>query len=217
MNNRLYQSLYQSIPVYASLHQSVPGSPRSAHHLCFHTHKTSARRCEIRNSILHTRTNSHTAPEQNSPGHPTAQPRKRVPTCVSRPLGGGGAPPPPRKRLEGRLTERNTRCIRTRLTQNSNVPSRSDQTTDRGVGVAATRQRSRFPTIAHSKAHRPPTDTATRGGALSHVARGAPNPPQCATTDGPRHASSDMWYGGTQRREQRAPSLAIAAQRQADR
>ena len=85
------------------------------------------------------------------------------------------------------------------------------------MGVAATRQRSRFPTIAHSKAHHPPTDTATRGGALSHVARGAPNPPQCATTDGPRHASSDMWYGGTQRREQRAPSLAIAAQRQADR
>ena len=42
--------------------------------------------------------------------------------------------------------------------KNSNVPSRSDQTTDRGVGVAATRQRSRFPTRRAFQCVHPPNE-----------------------------------------------------------
>ena len=111
----VYTSIYQSIPVNTSIYQYIPVRTRSASQRAqspFSHSQDHARRCEIKNSLY-----TLTATEQNySPGLPAAQPRKRVPPCASRPLGGGGAPPPPRKRLEGRLTERNTRCIRTRLT-----------------------------------------------------------------------------------------------------
>ena len=103
MNNRLYQSLYQSIPVlpvYTSLYRV---------HLAARITSVFTLTRPARDAVKLGIPYCIHAPIHTPPRNRTARatrPRKRVPTCVSRPLGGGGAPPPPRKRLEGRLTER---------------------------------------------------------------------------------------------------------------
>ena len=53
----------------------------------------------------------------------------------------------------------------------SNVPPRSDRIIVRGVGVAATRQRSRFPTVAHSNALTPRMNYHSRWGLEPHSLR----------------------------------------------
>ena len=143
------------------------------------------RRCEIRNSV-----DAH-RPGIEQPGPPG---RATEEACS------GMRQPPPRGRRRpstaaqaagGPSHRRYTWCIHPDFFyKNSNVPSCSDQIIDRGVGVAATRQRSRFPTHRAFQCVHPPNELPLVVG-LRAPQPEAPPIRLCALID-----SSDMRCGG---------------------
>ena len=135
------------------------------------------RRCEIRNSI-------HTPPRNRTAR--AARPRNRGSVFWHAPAAPSGAAAPLHRRASGwrAVLPRDTHDVFLRPEFFSNAPSRSDRIIDRGVGVAATRQRSRFPTRRAFQCVHPPKVLPLAVG-LRAPQPEAPPIRLCALIDGP--------------------------------
>ena len=170
----------QSIPVYTSIYQCVPGPPRSVPNLRFHTHKTTRDAVKLRIRYIH-------SPPQNRTTARAFRPHNRGNVFLHAPAAPSGAAAPLHRRASGwrAVLPRETHDVYEHVSlKNSNFPSRSDQTTDRGVGVAATRQRSRFPTRHAFQCVHPPKVLPLAVG-LRAPQPEAPPIRLCALIDGP--------------------------------
>ena len=169
----------QSIPVYTSPYQFLP----------VYTSLTGSTSQRARPPFSHTTPNAvkhRLPPAQNNGTARAARPRNRGNVFLHAPAAPSGAAAPLHRRASGwrAVLPRDTHDVFLRLEFFSNAPSRSDRIIDRGVGVAATRQRSRFPTRRAFQCVHPPKVLPLAVG-LRAPQPEAPPIRLCALIDGP--------------------------------
>ena len=184
MNNRLYQSLYQSIPVlpvYTSLYRV---------HLAARITSVFTLTRPARDAVKLGIPYCIHAPIHTPPRNRTARatrPRNRGNVFLHASAAPSGAAAPLHRRASGwrAVLPRGMHMVRLdSCFKTSNVPPRSDRIIVRGVGVAATRQRSRFPIRRAFQCAHPPNELPLAVGPRAPQPE-APPIHLCALIDGP--------------------------------